>query len=345
MKGLRKIFAGIALLTVVALCCAVLPMQADAATEWYYTEGYYTYEVSNGEVTITDVNTSISGSITIPDTLGGHPVISIGDYAFDSCTALTAITIPDSVTSIDYNAFRLCSSLTSITIPDSVTSIGDDAFWHCTGLTEITIPDSVTSIGDDAFYDCNSLTYNTYDNGMYLGNATNPYVYLAKATSSSITSINIHPNTKFIGDDAFYGCTGLTSVTIGSGVTSIGDDAFYNCTGLTEITIPDSVTSIGSYAFYRCTGLTEITIPDSVTSIGGSAFSGCTGLTYNIFDNAKYLGNEPNPYFALVEVTSDEITQCEIAGSTKLIGDDAFFDCTGLADNSKLQCCQLYEYG
>ena len=85
-------------------------------------------------------------------------VASIGDYAFEFCSSLTSITIPDSVTSIGGCAFEFCSSLTSITIPNGVTSIGSSAFFCCTSLTNITIPDSVTSIGDYAFYKCDSLS-------------------------------------------------------------------------------------------------------------------------------------------------------------------------------------------
>jgi hypothetical protein len=81
-----------------------------------------------------------------------------------------------------------------------------------------------------------------------------------------------------IGQQAFYGCTGLTSIVIPDSVTSIGSGAFSVCTGLTSITIPDSVTSIGEGAFYNCSGLTSITIPDSVTRIGNCAFWGCSKL-------------------------------------------------------------------
>uniref|UniRef100_UPI0040286AA4 leucine-rich repeat domain-containing protein n=1 Tax=Prevotella sp. TaxID=59823 RepID=UPI0040286AA4 len=71
-----------------------------------------------------------------------------------------------------------------------------------------------------------------------------------------------------LGDDCFYGCSGLTSITIPSSVTSLGDDCFYGCSGLTSITIPSSVTSLGDHCFMYCSGLTSITIPSSVTSLG-----------------------------------------------------------------------------
>ncbi len=92
-------------------------------------------------------------SITIPNT-----VASIGENAFGECSGLTSVTIPNSVTRISNYAFSGCNGLTSITIPNSVTAIGDYTFWGCTGLTTVTIPGSVTSIGDFAFFNCDSMT-------------------------------------------------------------------------------------------------------------------------------------------------------------------------------------------
>ena len=175
---------------------------------------------------------------------------SIGEYAFQGCSGLTSVTIPNSVTTIGYSAFNYCNGLTSITIPDGVTSIGSGAFQFCSGLTSVTIPNSVTTIEVGAFYDC-----------------------------SGLTSITISNSVTTIGDYAFYDCSGLTSVTIPSNVTTIGEFAFYRCAGLTSVTISNSVTTIGGYAFWGCKGLTSVTIPSNVTTIWNFAFSYCAGLT------------------------------------------------------------------
>ena len=174
-KTMKKILCS---LLVVVMCLTSAPLGGFvglelpefSVSEWFASkasaasEGYYTYTITDGEATITDVDTSISGDITIPTTLGGYSVTTIGDYAFAYSYSLTSVTIPDSVTTIGDHAFHSCDSLISVTIPDSVTSIGDWAFAHCYSLTSVTIPDSVTTIGGLAFYDCDSLT-DVYYNG------------------------------------------------------------------------------------------------------------------------------------------------------------------------------------
>mgnify|MGYP006084615131 CR=1 FL=1 len=122
------------------------------------------YEIKGDAITITDCDTGASGALTIPATIEGNPVTSIGDTAFYYCTSLESITIPDSVTSIGESAFSGCRSLTSIPFGEDseLTSIGDQAFRDCSSLTSITIPDTVTSIVERAFWDCASLTAVTF---------------------------------------------------------------------------------------------------------------------------------------------------------------------------------------
>ena len=132
----------------------------------------------------------------------------------------------------------------------------------------------------------------------------------------------------FIGDYAFYGCSGLTSVTIPNSVTSIGDRAFLGCGGLTSVTIGNGVTSIGDYAFSGCSGLTSVTIPDSVTSIGKWAFYGCRGLT-NIIWNAENCTSAGSFSYYIFSNCS-KLTNVTIGANVKIIPSYAFRGCSGL---------------
>ena len=274
---------------------------------------YIKYTVTEGHLTVSGYDYDKTGFKSIAKIISKltykgntYEVFEIGYMAFLDCTSLTAVTIPNSVTSIGDYAFYYCTSLTSVTIGSGVTSIGSHAFWSCTSLTSITIPESVTSIHGNAFYYCTSLT------SIIIPSSVTSIGRDAFSGCRGLTSITIPNSVTSIGDDAFSGCSSLTSVTIGSGVTSIGYDAFSNCSSLTSIVvesgntvydsrndcnaiiktatntliggckntiIPNSVTSIGSSAFHGCSGLTSITIPNSVTSIGDYAFAYCTSLT------------------------------------------------------------------
>ena len=207
-------------------------------------------------------------SITIPE-----GVTTIGAETFLGCTALTSITIPSSVISIGDNAFYYCSALTSISLPESLISIGQAAFRDCSSLTSITLPESLTSIGEAAFYYCSALHSITIPEGITsIQNSTFYYC-------SALTSITLPESLTNIGEWAFRSCSALTSITIPEGVTSIQNSTFFQCSDLTSITLPKSLTSIGEKAFYRCVSLTSIIIPESVTSIGEWAFRLCSSLT------------------------------------------------------------------
>ena len=159
MKTLRHLFTALLLLCATAAAAHDFEVDGiyynilsdeDKTVEVTYRGNYYNsdlYEYS-GDVTI-PANVTYKGTT--------YSVTTIGDSAFDYCSSLTSITIPNSVTSIGSGAFGDCSSLTSITIPNSVTSIGKSAFYGCSSLTSITIPNSVKTIGDYVFSNCSSL--------------------------------------------------------------------------------------------------------------------------------------------------------------------------------------------
>ena len=217
-----------------------------------------------GTVSVEAESKEISGDIVIPESVENneytYSVTILPKEAFQGCTNLKNVTIPDSVTSIGGCAFANCSSLTSIIIPDSVITIEYETFNGCSSLTNVLIPNSVTSIGNNAFSGCSSLTNVVIPNG--------------------VTSLE---------RETFSWCSSLMSITIPDSVTSIDSHVFYYCNSLTSIIIPDSVISIGFYAFYYCCGLTSITIPNSVTYIGDNAFYGCSNLTSVYFE-----GNSPS---------------------------------------------------
>ena len=99
---------------------------------------------------------------------------------------------------------------------------------------------------------------------------------------------------------------------------------------VTSVTIPYGVKDIGDNAFYFCTELRTVTIPSTVTRIGYGAFEMCDNLKFNIYDNAMYLGNSYNPYYALIGPTSKDITSCTIHPNTEVIADRAFYPCKNL---------------
>ena len=97
-----------------------------------------------------------AADVTIPSRYKGKPVTMIDHLAFHD-SAVTSVTIPDSVTAIPDDAFSHCSQLTNISIPNSVTFIGFSAFNSCTSLKSITLPSSLSTIQSYAFYNCGNL--------------------------------------------------------------------------------------------------------------------------------------------------------------------------------------------
>ncbi len=136
------------------------------------------------------------------------------------------------------------------------------------------------------------------------------------------------------GTKGVFATTTITSVILSEGIEYIGDRTFYNCSNLSEVTLFGGLTNIGVEAFYNCEVLKEISIPNSVTSVGYSSFYGvfygCSNLNYNIYNNAKYLGNSDNPYLVLIEATSTSITSCEINENCKIVEECAFYNCGDL---------------
>lgn len=148
--------------------------------------------------------------VVIPSKINGVTVETIGHGAFER-SAVTSVTIPDSVTAILDRAFANCFQLTNISIPNSVTAIGSFAFEGCTKLESITLPSSLLTISEFLFYDC-----------------------------SQLTTIHIPDSVSSIRTYAFYNCGKLETIRIPVSVTSIGSYAFDDCPSSMTVTYSGS---------------------------------------------------------------------------------------------------------
>ena len=267
----------------------------------------------------------------------------IAEWAFNSCTGLTGITIPNSVVTIGSYAFQGCINLNNILvnegnenydsrencnaiiktasntliigcqstiIPNSVTYIGHSAFEGCTELKSIEIPNSVISIGHDAFRGCNQLS-----------------------------SITIPNSVTVLSSGILAKCENLTSIILPNSITEIGSEALYECSRLTNIIIPNSIITIDYLAFGNCSSLRSITLGNSVSSIKEDAFFGCDGLiNVTISDLATWCGinfdnPEANPLRCAhhLYLNNSELNNVIIPDSVMTIGQYAFFGYDGLS--------------
>ena len=156
----KTLSKSLTLLFAVFIMTAVFGMSAQAKT---IVSGDFTFETTSSSKATLKEYKGTAASVEIPEKVESYKVTVIGAEAFWANKTMTSITIPSSVTKIEYAAFNECTSLTAVVIPSSVKNIGEAAFWYCTGLKSMVIPSSVTTIGKDAFKGCTSLTAYTED--------------------------------------------------------------------------------------------------------------------------------------------------------------------------------------
>lgn len=259
------------------------------------------------------------------------------------------------LTSIAPRAFNYCSKLASVIIPDNVASIGSSAFLRCNGLITIAIPNNVLTIGDNAFNSCQSLTSIT------IGNSVTSIGYQAFCGCKSITSVFIPNSVTTIDDYAFLNCSLLNAVNIPISVTSIGENAFASteisnknniwyggvyidnwlvgvgsggCSN--EIIVTEGTKGIANYAF-RNRSLTYVSMPNSVTTIGKGAFSGCNFTSIDIPSSVTVI----NDY---VFYNSNELTKVIVRNDTPvLITENVFPNRTNATLYVPAGCKAVYE--
>ena len=264
--------------------------------------------------------------VYIPDS-----VTNLEDRSFADCDALERVTLSKNLHYICYGVFRNCA-LTSVELPAGIRAIDESAFAGCASLTSVTIPGSVETIWHYAFEDCVSLT-----------------------------SVTIEEGVKAIFGSAFKGCTELTAVSLPGSVEYVDEFAFVDCPALqfaiydhakylgnaqnpyhaliagtskeiTSCTVHPDTKLLVNGAFAGCEELASVTLPNGLEHVGCCAFDGCEKLQGTVYENAVYLGNAENPYLLLVNAENDRITACAIHSDTKLIADEAFYECDEMED-------------
>ena len=143
--------------TAFAGCTNLTQLSVSGANRTYHSAGNCIIDTQNKALVI-----GCSSSVIPSD----GSVTSISYGAFEGCTGLTSITIPNSVKSIEGEAFGYCTGLTSVIIPNGVTSIEGNLFAGCSNLKSVSIPTGVTLIGSGAFFECDSLTDIVIPNGV-----------------------------------------------------------------------------------------------------------------------------------------------------------------------------------
>ena len=284
-------------------------------------------------------------SITIPKS-----VTSIGISAFVGCTGLTSVAIPEGVERIRMGTFHGCTGLTSVTIPESVTFIGSSAFNRCTGLTSLTIPYSVTNIEYMAFVGCDNLTLSVAK-GSYAEEFAKeneiPFVY-----DENSATAQAEPS----GAESEDSSSGVAEAPIaeerpeertaaGGWWKYVLEDGGAMITGYAKKTswdtvIPDeldghTVTGIGKEAFQDCL-MTKVTIPVSVTNMRADSFAKCFVSSVKVasknpvFEDVKGVLFDKQQKALVFYPRGKEDKRYAVPKGTLLIGERAFFECTGL---------------
>ena len=328
-----------------------------------YTKGLEFTLSSDGTYYNVSDYTGDSEKVVFIEKYNNKPIKGIDTSAFEDCTYITSITIPDSVTSIGEGAFSGCSGLTDVyyegdiagwcnisfesdssnpmyyadnlyingellqgelILPNSVTGIGDYAFYNCTSLTSIEIPSSVTSIGISAFSGCSGLT-DVYYEGDIAGWCN--ISFESDSSNPMYYADNLYINGEIISGE----------IVLGNNITIIPSYTFKN-SNITSITIPDSVTSIGEGAFTGCSSLESITLPFIGAKAGvtlsdtnqyplGYIF-GTTSYTGGVATEQSYCGSSTSSTTSTTYYIPATLKSVIVTGGNILYG--AFYNCSSL---------------
>lgn len=229
---------------------------------------------SDNSVTLVD-GKGANGDIIIPSDVRNknkvYVVTAIEHNAFEGNNAITAVTIPSSVSTIGYSAFNSCKSLRRVMDASRVTEMQGFEYTDCTNLTSVTLSGTLQKIGYRSFA------------GSALAHLVLP-ASMREIGSSAFEDCHQLRNVQFntglqnIKDHAFKN-SGLVFLELPNDIKEIGEWAFEGCASLKTVQIPPSVTSLGMGAFYHCIALESVVIPTTLTNFNDRTFNGCRNLS------------------------------------------------------------------
>lgn len=288
-------------------------------------EGSYEYVVrEDGGAAVLDFTRGGSRDetypVSVPETLGGHPVREIGEQAF-----------------------KYLEFISSVTLPEGLEIIGDEAFDRCENLAEVTLPSTLKSIGKRAFFGVAAEGIRLPGEEIVLGpvwyagrekqDSTGKWTYCLLADGTAVLSdfkytskmafpaeVDGIPVTAVEQPKDRDGSEGVSRVTFPDSVTYIGERVCASMPKVTKITLPENLRAVGKLAFAN-TGVRELTIPEGVTEIGESAF--CSNESLKKLTLPSTLRVLPREAFDNCKT----LAEVRFAEGLEEIGEEAFENC------------------
>ena len=296
------------------------------AEEFEYLGAYLKSYTGNGDA---------NGVVTIPADKG---VTRIYRLAFYNNKDIRKVIIPEGVEEIEYAAFYGCENLEEVVLPSTCKQIDEWAFGYTDSLRVINLGkvqticqmafysaksleavdlSSCHTICDRAFSFCSSLKSLDISTVGQIGkysfvyctaleelktSALNQIPEYAFAGCSALHSLDLYAT--YVGESAFYYCSGLTDVIFESDVSEIAETAFYFASALTNISFKKTCKYIGDYAFTNCSALTSVYVPAGCEYLGDYAFAGCynvQAVSFSADANVRTIGR--NPFYLCYQVT------------------------------------------
>ena len=329
--------------------------------------------IGENEVEVTKRDVKYTGEIMIPSTVShdgiNYQVTQIGFQAFNNCSGLTLIGIPEGVTAINSYAFSSCGNLEDVDFPNSLISIGNYAFQDCSSFSNVYIPRNVAVIAYNAFsfchtiksYSCSSLNpyFRAVDGVLFSKDMTKLVAYPQAALASSydvpstvtatdfhafrdcdnLVNITIPETVTWLGSTVFARCDNLVSLYLPDGITHMGVGIFSGCTNLSNLHLPASLDSIMNGSFSHCMSLSELTIPRNVSYIDQYAFYESGGIKHIYFEEDSRLAYIGSSAFA----SSDGLETFYMPNSVTTTGNSIFYKCPSLKNVSISQNLSVLE--